>query len=77
MSFTDDEQAKRLKRSLTNQTPSAAQVERIEALRVIAFDFGAEVIERCPSSANRSHALRQLEDCVMWAVKSILLDDPT
>lgn len=74
--FSDQEQLARLKRSMTNQTPSPAQVERIESLRDAAYDFGQIIIEWCPSSANRTHAIRQLEDSLMWAVKSILLDDP-
>lgn len=76
MSFTDEDQLARLKESLTNQTPSPAQVERIESLRDEAFQFGEAIIRLCPSSANRTHAIRQLEDSLMWAVKSILLDDP-
>lgn len=74
--FSDQEQLARLKRSLTNQTPSAGQVERIEALRDEAFQFGEAIMRLCPSSANRTHAIRQLEDSLMWSVKSILLDDP-
>lgn len=66
----------RLHRSLTNITPNAGQVERIELLRAVAKDFGAALIESSPPSRERSLAVTHLEDCVMWAVKGILLNDP-
>lgn len=68
------DQREALARSLTNQTPTAEQVERIEAIRTAARDLGAEVLERCPFSRERSLALTHLEETTMWAVKAVVLE---
>lgn len=73
--YDNDSMAFRLERSMTNQTPTPEQVGRIEELRSAAKFFGAEIILRCPSSPDRTHALRQLEDALMWAVKAIVLEE--
>lgn len=64
----------RIKRSLTNQAPTADQVERIEAVRAAGLLIAGRVLEQCPSSRERSLALTHLEETVMWAVKSIVLE---
>lgn len=74
--MTDVERLADLLRSLTNITPSAEQVERIESIRECAKTFGAEIIDRCKNSRERSLALTHLEDASMWAVKSIVLETP-
>ena len=63
-----------LARSLTNQAPTGEQVRRIEALREDARSLGAEIINLCPDTRERSLALTHLEETVMWAVKSIVLE---
>jgi hypothetical protein len=73
--YSDEAQIDRLARSLTNISPTDEQVARIERMRARARSLGETIILCCPSSANRTHAIRQLEDALMWAVKSILLDD--
>lgn len=59
--------------SLTNHTPSEAQVSRIEDLRSHAKVLATRIIESQPASRERSLALTHLEDAVMWAVKGIVL----
>jgi hypothetical protein len=72
--MTDNERLATLERSLTNITPDVEQVGRIEALREDAKTLGRFIIEACPDSRERSLALTHLEDAVMWAVKSIVLE---
>lgn len=64
----------RLKASLTNQAPTAEQVERIEAVRAAGLLALGRVLEQCPFSRERSLALTHLEETVMWAVKSIVME---
>lgn len=72
--MTDTERLAALERSLTNISPDAEQVERIEALRGDAKKLGRFIIEACPDTRERSLALTHLEDATMWAVKSIVLE---
>ena len=66
----------RVHRSLTNVTPTPDGIARIEELRAVARSLASAVILRCPPSRERSLALTHLEDCAMWAVKSIVLEAP-
>jgi hypothetical protein len=70
----DAERLAALLRSLTNITPTAGQVDRIEQLRDKAKMLGTAMIQSCPDSRERSLGLTHLEDAVMWAVKSIVVE---
>lgn len=61
-------------RSLTNITPDADQIVRIEKLRDSAKMFAEVIFTDATDSRERSLALTHLEDAVMWAVKSIVLN---
>lgn len=65
----------RLERSLTNQTPDAEQIGRIEALRSSAKRFAADLSSYAGSGRERALAATHLEESVMWAVKSIVLEE--
>jgi hypothetical protein len=65
-----------IKRSLTNVRPSDEAIRRIENLREEAKHLVDVLFFTTPECAERTLALRQLEDCVMWAVKAICLNDP-
>lgn len=54
--------------------PNQSQVPKYEAIREGAKAFAKVVIENCPSSADRSAAIRLLRECVMTANASIALD---
>lgn len=69
-----DELHDRVMRSLTNITPGAAQIRRIELLRDAAKQLAAEVVDLCPMGREQSLAITHLEETVMWAVKSIVLE---
>lgn len=65
------------KRSATNHTPDAVAHHDIEQLRRKAIDFAAELDRVCPDSREASLAFTHLEETVMWAVKSIVLSEPS
>lgn len=69
----NDDEAK-IHRSLTNQTPNAEQIERIEALRETGKVLGSAIVNSTLPSRERSLALTHLEETVMWAVKAIILE---
>lgn len=64
----------RLERSLTNQSPDREQLARIGTIREYAKDLGANILGCCPDSWEKSLAITHLEETVMWAVKSIILN---
>ena len=61
-------------RSMTNITPGQEQRERIEELRVYYKDTVARLDNLCKDSRELSIALTELENSLMWAVKSIVLE---
>ena len=62
-------------KSLTLQKMDAVQIERVEKLRAYARNLGTEITKECWDSREKSLALTKLEECVMWAVKSIALEE--
>ena len=75
MSETPKETYTRVARSLTNVTPTENGIARIEHVRETAKMLLSDIAHRCPSSRERSLALTHLEETVMWAVKSIVLEE--
>lgn len=63
-------------RGLTNHTPSAEQVERIENLRLHAKRFAEAIYTNTSYSRDQSLAVTALEDATMRAVRSIVLEEP-
>lgn len=55
--------------------PSEISIERIRELRTAAIRFAALIVMTQKNSRNRSLALTNLEQCVMWAVKGVVLED--
>lgn len=70
----DEDLFARLVRSLTNQTPNADQIARIEEVPSAGVTLGQRISEMCVNSRERSLAVTHLEETVMWAVKSIVLE---
>lgn len=60
-----------LEHNLTNHTPAPERIYAIEELRTTAKELGHAIVEFCPESRERSLALTNLEQTVMWAVASI------
>lgn len=56
--------------------PSADGLEKIRTLREGFSTLMDRVIEICPTSRERSIALTEMETCAMWAIKSVVCNDP-
>ncbi len=72
--MTDLEVYEQFRRSLSNQRPTSIEVVEIEELRGAAKTLLSSIVNLCPASRERSLALTHLEETVMWAVKSIVLN---
>lgn len=64
-------------RSMTNIKPSGEQVCRIEEVREGYKNIVNILHENCPDSLNLDLAVEKLEDSLMRAVKSIVLEENT
>ena len=61
-----------IKHNLTNHPPKSADiVDRFEEIRAVGIELGQLIELACPQSRERSLALTNLEQTVMWAVASI------
>ena len=74
MTTSKNDQLEKFEKSLTNHTPTDEQVARIENIRDRAKLLASDIIHTTPQSREQSLALTHLEDSVMWAVKSIVLE---
>lgn len=64
-----------MRKSLTNQAPMGPHiVEHFEAVRVPALALMETIFDLCPETPERSLALRELESTLMWAIKSIAVN---
>ncbi len=72
--MTIEEQKRKLHYSLTNHKPDEDSLIKIEEFREYSKSFGDKIIELCPDGRYKSIALTNLEETVMWAIKSIILD---
>ena len=57
--------------NFTYHAPSENQVDRYNVLREKAKELAYAIDERCPSSREKSLAMTNLEQAVMWANASI------
>ena len=60
-----------LKKAFTYHPPTGTQPERYVLLRDLAKGFAEGVLKHCPESRERSLALTNIEQAVMWANASI------
>lgn len=67
----DDEQ---LQDIFSYHKPQEGQPEKYEAVRNGALEFAKILVANCPSSADRTTAIRKLRESVMTANASIALD---
>lgn len=67
------EMYEKIDRSLTNQTPTEIDILYIEHFRATAKQVAVHLAD-LPSSRETLLAITHLEECVMWAVKSIVLN---
>lgn len=64
----------KLERSMTNIKPNDDQIQRIEKLRESFKKAGESLFENCNQSREMSLAITKLEESLMWATKSIVLE---
>lgn len=57
--------------NMTNHRPSDHEISHIEHLRDVAAGLGEAIERYCPESRERSLAITNLEQALMWAVGSI------
>lgn len=61
-----------LDHNLTNHAPADdTVVNKFERIRTEAKQLGHEILDLCPDSREKSLALTNLEQTVMWAVAAI------
>ena len=60
-----------VRHNMTNHRPTEAEIAVIEAIRERFISLGNTVQMNCPPSNERSLALTNLEQALMWAVASI------
>lgn len=64
-----------IEKLFTYHAPYGDQVARYQALREQALAFAEEIELRCPASAERTLAIRRLQEAVMWANASIAINE--
>ena len=57
--------------NMTNHRPTDDEIETIEDLRKDFMDLADAVENECPASRERSLAITNLEQALMWTVASI------
>jgi hypothetical protein len=65
-----------MKKTYAYHKPSQDGIVKVASLRAL-FSKAHEAIEGlCPQSRERSIALTELETAAMWAIKSVVCNDP-
>ncbi len=56
--------------------PSPEGLNKIREIREEFSKLNSLITEVCPPSRERSVAITELETCAMWAIKSVVYNDP-
>lgn len=64
-----------IRRRFTNHKPKEGQGIRMIEVKAKAVDLANAIAEMCPQSREKSLALTKLEECIMWANKSIVTNE--
>jgi len=64
-----------LKNIFTYHSPKNDQPKRYEALRIFAYNFALEINALCPDSREKSLAITNIQQAVMWANASIAINE--
>jgi len=59
----------------TYHPPKGDQTERYESIRENAKKFAKHIDDTCPDSAEKTIAIRRLQECVMHANSSIAINE--
>lgn len=65
-----------LDKSLTNIAPGPEQIDRVSRIRAAAKAYGEAIEQNEPSTRERSLAITNLEQSLMWAIKAVVLETP-
>ena len=65
-----------MRKSYINHRPTTEGIKKIEELRYAADALHTVIESTGGPSRERSIALTKLEECLMWAVKGLVLNDP-
>jgi hypothetical protein len=65
-----------MEKTFAYHKPSIEGLEKITRLREAFSDLNRLIKETCPQSREQSVALTNLETTAMWAVKSVVCNDP-
>jgi hypothetical protein len=60
---------------MTNQTPSKEKIERIEEVRKVYKKVAAAMVLNCGPGREFETSVTMLETALMWAIKSIILEE--
>ncbi len=66
---------KRIENTFTYHTPNDNQIIRYQKLREKAKELAYLIGQVCPDSREKSVALTNVEQAIMWANKSIALEE--
>jgi hypothetical protein len=69
--FPNEEDRARAKKDFSYHAPKEDQIPRYNDIREMAHAFALSLLQNCPPSRERSLALTNLEQAVMWANASI------
>ena len=67
--------AAKVERTFTFNPPDEEQAERFASIRAMAKDMGLMLDALCPSGREKSISITKLEECVMWALKAISVEE--
>jgi len=67
--------SKRFDKTFTYHSPNDTQIPRYQKLREKAKELSYLIGQLCPDSREKSLALTDVEQAVMWANKSIALEE--
>lgn len=65
-----------MKKTYTYHKPSEAGLAKVTELRKLFSNLDDEVRRICPVTREQAVALTNLEQAAMWAIKSVVCNDP-
>jgi len=64
-----------IENSFSYHTPNEGQTDKYNSLRNTAKNLAYTINVLCPESREKSTAITKLEECLMWANKSIAVNE--
>jgi hypothetical protein len=73
----ENELETKIEKSYAYHKPSDTTLLKIRELRKAFSNIDKLVKEVCPASRERAVSITQLETAAMWAIKAVVINDPT